>query len=164
MRILPIVFAIAGGWALAGFSAHAGVSVSFVEPEHFSDSGLNPRDRDRNLAALEKHLGALGERHLGAGENLRIEVLDVDLAGRVRMDSRWGNDIRIADSVSWPRIRLRYTLEAGGKTTGPVVETVQDMDYLRRPPATYEGEHLKFEKRMLDEWFVARFARRKSPG
>jgi len=148
------------GAAVAAFMsvpADAAVVVSFPEPERYSDAGDNWQ-RDENLAGLKRHLEQLGSRYLPTSQTLTIEVLDIDLAGRPRYFPRRGlPDIRVLDGrTDWPMIKLRYTLASEGKTIDTREETVSDSNYLQRS-ATRPTESLYYEKRMLDEWFRARF-------
>jgi hypothetical protein len=74
----------------AAGAAHAAgaVQVSYVQPERFTDV----RDRNftsaQNLAALERVLVEVAAPHVPDGSTLKIEVLDVDLAGEVRPGAR----------------------------------------------------------------------------
>ncbi|TMH03472.1 MAG: DUF3016 domain-containing protein [Betaproteobacteria bacterium] len=42
-------------------------------------------------------------------------------------------------------------------------ETIADMAYLRRIDREYSSVSLPYEKRMLDEWFKARFVEHRPP-
>ena len=138
--------------------AHAAGSaeVRFVEPERFSDAGRSAYDRERALASLAAHLQELARR-LPDGQRLKIEVLDVGLAGEQEL--RRGHDVRIlrgaADS---PHIHLRWTLEQGGGTLKSGQERLGDLGYLlgRIGVASGDGD-LPYEKRMLTQWFRAQF-------
>lgn len=148
MRI-PLLLA-ASTLALA---AHAAVTVTFVEPDKYTDIGRFHRaDREGVLKDLEGHLVKLGES-LPAGQNLAIEILDIDLAGEERFVGTWATDVRIQTGrADWPTIRLRYVLERDGrKESGE--QTLADMSYQQRPPPVSSTETLPHEKRMLTEWF-----------
>src|SRR5690348_11241582 len=70
--------------AALGFAASAGtVEVTFVNPENFIDAGNAAWDERANLDALGAHIAGLG-RLIPGDQNVKIEVLDVDLAGQVR--------------------------------------------------------------------------------
>ena len=157
MRIPPAVLVLlpaAGLWALP---AAAAVTVTFAEPDRFTDTEDSSRTSKSTLREIERHLKQLGDRYLPPQETLRIEILDVDLAGRSRMTGRTTTDLRVLNGkADWPRIKVRYTLESGGSVSAPTEETITDMDYLRRPDPRY-SDGLPYEKRMLDEWFRARF-------
>jgi len=136
------------------------VQVSFIGADRFADAGPTARDVDATERVLTSWLQALGKRYLPDGQTLKIEITDIDLAGEIRPGAR-GNTRLTQGGADWPRVTLRYTLDGG---TGPVSagETVADLDYLRRtevlPP-----DPLRYEKRMLDHWFKARFAEGRPP-
>lgn len=136
-------------------SAHAAVTVTFHEPEKFTDLGRHRNDRVSALKTLETHLQGLGKAYLPPNENLAIEILDVDLAGAERF--RGTQEVRIQrGGADWPSIRLRYTLERDGRKEPSREDVVSDMNYQWRPlPNTTEA--LGYEKRMLEEWFRNRF-------
>ena len=141
------------------------VSVTFVEAPGYHDAGETTLDRDANLAALAGHLQALGQRLLPASQVLKIEVLDVDLAGTVRTSARTGANIRVLRSgADWPRIHLRYTVEADGKPLRQADEWVSDMTYAQGITSGYrESQALFYEKRMLDRWFRERIVDGRAP-
>jgi hypothetical protein len=139
--------------------AQAAVVVTFKDPDKFTDLRSNRYTREKILEEIEAHLQRLGKIHLRADETLKIEVLDIDLAGEERYGFSGGTQTRVnTGRADWPAIRLRYTLEAPGKPAESREETLSDMNYLDRP-ITGGAERFVYEKRMLDEWFRRRFAR-----
>jgi hypothetical protein len=144
--------------ALAATAATAGpVDVSFVDSVRFADAGTTRWDEEGNLKALAAHLQALGQRYLPSGQALKVEVLDVDLAGTSYPTSR-GN-IRVASGrADLPRITVRYSLQGGDQVLRQGEETVTDLDYMHHLRDASENESLRHEKRMLTQWFQARFA------
>jgi hypothetical protein len=154
--ILLISFT-AAALALAS-SAGAAVTVAFVDPGHYRDAAFQ-RDGepdDAVLKGIEKHLQQLGERYLAADQNLSIEILDIDLAGRIAPWRPQLNDVRLMNDVTWPRIKLRYMLEGNGVATS-AEESIADLNYLAHIHTYFSGDHLLYEKQMLDDWFRARF-------
>lgn len=138
--------------------AHAAgtAEVRFVEPERFSDVGRNPFDREQALAELTAHLTQLASR-LPDGQRLRVEVLDIDLAGE--QIPRRGNDVRVLrGAADWPQIRLRWTLEQAGTTIRTGEDRLSDLGYLtgRTAPTSSESS-FPHEKRLLTQWFRAQF-------
>ena len=114
-------------------SAHAAgtVEVSFVEPARYSDAGRDPVESRRNEDTLARYLEGLGERYLAAGQTLKIDVLDLDLAGTVRPSRRGTGDIRIVrGGADAPHIRVRYSLAAGGQVVKSAEEVITDLNYL----------------------------------
>jgi hypothetical protein len=151
--------------AASGASAAGVVTVSFTDPPHFSDAGATPWEKEATLRALTAHLQALGERYLSAGQALKVEVLDVDLAGTMRPARRAGRDLRVVKGgADWPRIDLRYALEASGQPAISGQESVADMNYSRGVAGDRGADPLHYEKHMLDVWFKARFVERRAAG
>ena len=145
--------------AACSAGAFAGVvEVKYVNPSNFVDAGTSPWDEKDNLDALARYLQSLGEL-LPPNQTLRIEVLDVDLAGNVHEPMRFGTRIRtVRGRADWPRISMRYSLEADGQLMQSGEEAVSDLDYARGNLHTSrESEPLFYEKRMLERWFRARF-------
>ena len=140
------------------------VEVSFVNPPGFSDAGSTVWERDANLRALAEHLQSLGARYLSADQTLKVEVLDVDLAGSMRPSVRAGHDLRVVrGAADWPRINLRYTLQGGGQPGLSGEESVADLDYSHGFTAQRASRPLHYEEHMLDVWFKARLVERRAP-
>jgi len=134
--------------------AAAGVTVTFPEAGP-TDAGQTRLETQRATSDIARHLEALGARHLKPGQNLRIEVLDLNLGGRVKPQP--GSDARVARAGEWPQIRVRYELEIPGEPVRKGEEVISDREYLRGPNNDWSA--LGREKRMLEEWFRARFVR-----
>jgi Protein of unknown function (DUF3016) len=162
MRFSSLIRILLTGSGVVSIAAPAAVVVTFPEAGRYSDAG-DPWTANRNIAELKRHLERLGERHLSPSQSLKIEVLDIDLAGRMRFFTHHGlAEIRVLNGrADWPSIRLRYTLESEGKISDAGEETVADMAYLQRPAPGASSEPLYYEKRMLDDWFRARFVERR---
>jgi Protein of unknown function (DUF3016) len=160
MRLNPIILAVV---AVAGLgvstACEAGsAEVSFTHEARFSDAGASASDRASHLAQLANHLKRLAARHLPGEQKLSVELLDVDLAGSSRPWRGTGTDVRVLRGrADWPRIELRYTLSGDGNITRTGTESIADLNYLQRINAYGASEPLKHEKRMLDDWFRARF-------
>ena len=143
----------------AAAAAMAGtVEVSFVTGAVYTDAGSTRWDEDANLKALASHLQGLGQRLLPANQALKVEVLDVDLAGTVHPARHGGGDLRVLrGNTDYPRIQLKYTLETDGAAQRSGTEWITDMDYAHGVPRRRDSEPLYYEKRMLDRWFKDRF-------
>jgi DUF3016 family protein len=150
--LLPFIF-------LLPAPAGAAVAVTFQEPDRYTDIGDYGWERDANVKELERYVLGLGAKYLSPQQNLRIEVLDVDLAGWPRWGGRAPQQVRVLTGrADWPIIRLRYTLESPGKPAESREETVSDSGYLQHGLRTNANESLHYEKRMLEAWFKGRFA------
>jgi hypothetical protein len=143
---------LAAAVLLAGGAAWADVSVTFVKPEEFADVPRNGIDRDRTLKDFSDYFATLNKK-LPAGQNLKVEILDIDLAGRL-WPRRTGDDIRVMNGgADWPHIHLRYTLEQDGQVLRSGDEHISNMMYQQRINRYSDGDPLRYEKQMLDEWF-----------
>ncbi len=151
-----VALAVASSSALAAGKAE----LSYVKPEKFSDAGRTPTDREETQKALTAWLQKLA-LDLPDGQVLKVDVLDIDLAGEVRPGRL--HEVRVLrGGADWPRIKLRWTLAgpagAAGTATSGEVE-LADMAYLQGTSAgEAHNDNLFFEKRMLSKWFKATFA------
>lgn len=158
MRLAKIALVLC--LAAAGAAQAGTVTVSFAQqPPRFSDAGDSLWEDEQNLQTLASHLVSLG-RTLPADQALKIEVIDVDLAGHMRHSRRHpGQLLRVVrGGADVPRITLRYTLESGGRVLRSAEETVSDLDYTRRAGTALTDGALYYERRMLTRWFSTRFA------
>lgn len=155
----------AGLLVVAGVASAATVSVTFVQPEKFTDAGHSRgRATERDLAALQEdlqqHLKLLSDRKLAASDTPSVEVLDIDLAGDFEINrlTRFA-DVRVVRDIASPRITLRYTGKLGDRVvTGPE-EQLSNMNFLWGHNRYSSGDRLRYEKPMLDAWFEKRFAK-----
>jgi hypothetical protein len=143
--------------ASAGAQAAGRVEVSWVKPELFSDIGQIRWQREATLQALGDHLQRLGQR-LPDGQTLQIEVTDVDLAGELDRSS-WHETRVLRGGADVPRIALRYTLLADGRTVKAGEASLSELNYLGAPllPPSRQ-EELFYEKQLLERWFRETFA------
>lgn len=152
---------VCAGLVLGSGAALAGpVQVAFVQPDTYTDAGDGDRDTNVNLRSIADHLQWLGQRYLPPEQSLDIEVLDVDLAGKVRPTFRWGIVRVVGKPVDWPQIKLRYRLHADGKTQGSGDASIADMAYSIHLDSYTGLDGLSSEKRMLKSWFRGQFAKK----
>jgi Protein of unknown function (DUF3016) len=137
----------------AGLPAGAvgSAEVRYVEPEKFTDAGFGSFERERTLQSLTQHFETLGKR-LPDGQTLRVEVLDVNLAGEVW--PRGAHEVRVLRGrADWPHMTLRYTVLDGNRTVKTGEARLADMNYLYNHQRLHDYGDLPYEKRMLDDWF-----------
>ncbi len=144
--------------ASAAAQAAGAVQVSFVNPEQFTDIRDATYSREQNLKALQQVFTSVAALHVADGQTLKVEVLDVDLAGEVRPGLRPFDRRVLRGGADWPRITLRWTLEGAGAAPRSGEAVVQDMAYLQRIAPPLAGTPLVYERRMLAEWFKTQFA------
>jgi len=149
-----VLLATGGAWA----QADTATEVRYDKPEEFADVSFDPRKREEALLELTRHFQKLGKT-LPAGQQLKIVVTDIDLAGREDMRVRSANEIRVlTGAADWPRITLSYVLEQDGQVRKSGDAKLSDMSYLNRINRYASGEQLRYEKLMIDEWFEKTFA------
>ena len=146
--------ALGGLLALAAGAASADVTVNYVQPERFSDLPFATWEREDVLKDLTRHFAKLGAQ-LPPGQNLRVDVLDVDLAGREYPGGP--RDLRIIKSsgVDWPRIDLRFAIEQNGQVLRSGEVQLRDMSFMDRISRHTDSDSLRHEKRMIDDWFYS---------
>ena len=158
-----VLFAASVGLSMP---AAATVTVTFIAPENYRDANTYGRYRGPASASalrdLEAHLIKLGARYLSTGHALRIEVLDIDLAGEYEPFRASLYEVRVLRGVTWPRINLRYVLERDGEVLRQGDEAVADPAYLFGSTHFSDTDRLYYEKRMLEDWFRRRFADRRA--
>ena len=148
---------VAGLALLASSVAWAGTEVQFSKPDQYTDVPFNPQERDDVLKELSRHFEKLGAS-LPPGQTLKIDVTDVDLAGRENPSLRAGQEIRVMNGrVDWPRMRLHYVLEQDGKVIRSGDAALSDMSYLNRINHYFSNEKLRYEKLMIDDWYANTF-------
>ena len=140
-----VMFSAGGAWA--------GATVTYAAPDRFADMPFSTSERERVLAELTRHFDKLAKT-LPAGQDLKVEILDLDLAGRLRHDLPGARELRIMNGgADWPQMHLRYSIEQDGKVIKSGEERLSNMNYLDRLNRYTSGETLRYEKQMLDEWF-----------
>ena len=145
--------ALAGLVLLSAGSAMAGATVTYAQPDRFTDVPFKTWERERVLKELSAHFDKLAAR-LPPGQALKVEILDLDLAGTVRHDFRGSEDLRVLNGgADWPHMHLRYTIEQDGKVIKSGDEHLADMNYLDKNSRYFGGDTLRYEKKMLDDWF-----------
>lgn len=145
---------------LASASAWAtDVTVKFANSTKYSDMPFHADDRVVVLKELELHFNKLAQR-LPEGTRLNVEVLDLDLAGRIVPNFRF-NDIRLlSGGADWPHMHVRYTIERGGQVLATGEDHLSNMAYLDRANRYMSGDPLRYEKQMVDDWFKEKVAAR----
>jgi Protein of unknown function (DUF3016) len=150
---------LGGVLALSALSATAATTVNFIKPTGYTDIGYYGLDSSYAMKVLEEHFIKLGENYLAPNQDLKIEVLDVDLAGQIDYN-RWRiyNDRRVlSGTVDWPRIKFHYVLQTDGKIIADAEADIADMDYLNHIGRYYPNVSYPYERRMLENWFKATF-------
>ncbi len=137
---------------LAAGSASAAVTVTFTNADKYTDMPGFESDKKDLMQGLETHFKTLAEG-LPPGHDMKVEVLDVDLAGHLEMD-RHPRDIRVLrGKADWPKMSIRYSIEENGKVVKSGTENISDMTYMNHLNRYSGSDTLRYEKKMIDDWF-----------
>lgn len=133
------------------------LSLRLVAPERFSDAGHGRRqpgadELEALRQALEQALQPLVQRSLQPGDQLTLELLDVDLAGELQ-PTRTGRELRVLRGATWPRLQLRYSLLRGGSVQAQGEQQLSDLAYLDRRLAAADASRYAFEAALLRDWY-----------
>jgi len=159
----PIAATVLIGAGLQSIPALADVRVTFVNPASYSDRDFTtPSLRDANLHAFEKTFQELGRTYLKPGQNLDIQVLDIQRAGMFT-NRFMPNDVRIVTDATPPRITVRYSLLQRGKPVLQAQEVISDINFMINPSARMSTDRLVYEKSTLRDWFQRRFGEGQPP-
>lgn len=139
-------------------SASTGVQLAFVEPDKFADAQSTWLPAQSLFDGLSSHLQRLAEKNLPRGQTLYIEITDIDLAGTIAYSRHFMAPLRVLRELTYPRMVLRYRLQSGDAAAPLTAVTLRDMAYLTRINPYPASDPLRFEKRMLDDWFHEVFA------
>ncbi|HUQ28404.1 MAG TPA: DUF3016 domain-containing protein [Usitatibacter sp.] len=146
--------------ALAALPSQAATVVTFADPDRFTDVANQRWETQTTLDALAGHMKRLGDRYIAPNDTLRIEVLDIDLAGWARMGGNSPNEVRVLrGKADFPSMKVRYTLESRGATSTREA-TISDPTYMNHGTRINSSESFHYEKRMLDDWFRSTFGER----
>lgn len=153
MRQYPIKLALAGLCLLLAGAARAGVTVNYIHADQFSDLPREVWQRQQALDDFAEHFRELG-KDLRPGQDMVIDVLDIDLAGRER-PVRFGHDpIRVLnEGADWPRMHLRYTLSDHGRTIASGDVQLADKSYTDHINDYPHGSRWPYEMQMIDTWW-----------
>ena len=154
MNKLMQQLAVAGACLLSAGVALAGTArVTYQHPERFADMPFSQWEREEVLHSLTDHFDRLA-RHLPPDQQLQVEVLDLDMAGRLVPTMRAMRDVRLMHGgADWPRMDMRYAVVQGDQVLKSGQVKLADMAYLHRLSRYADGEHLRYERRMIDDWF-----------
>lgn len=142
----------------AALLARADVEVRYVQPDRFVDAWRDEAQRQQALDGLEQHLKQVGGKQLASGQNLLIEVLDLNLAGEEQPIPSRGAMLRVLRRATTPAMQLRYTLSQGGAVLRSGESRLSDLGYLDGINRYPGSDALRYEKAMLDDWFRVEFS------
>ena len=151
---IALLSALSLAFASNASAAEATAKVKFINVASYFDMPFSQHARNDVFATLTAHFEKLAAK-LPAGQTMNIEVSDLSLAGRIEPSLiSLGNDVRILrGGTDWPSLKFSYTIAADGKVIKEGKADIADLNYLRGFNRYSSSESLRYEKKLLDDWF-----------
>ena len=144
--------------AAAVTPAESSVSVTYVNPEQFTENRLYGRQDRFNridyLAQLKAYLIKQGQAVLKPGQSLHVDITDIRLAGAYEpwRGPQWSY-VRIMRDIYPPRIDLDFRLvDQDGNVLRDGKRVLRDLDYLHSGVPSATGASLYYDKALLRRW------------
>lgn len=154
---------------------NARVAIEWIDPQKFRDvrhpTMSRARYRESVFAELEEYFNSLAEK-LPDGQQLKLKVTDLDMAGTVQspsmaglgnssFDSRYStNDYRIVRQIDIPRMDFSFELvDKMGQVLKKEDVNLKDMSFMSRASLFTKNASLRYEKAMISRWFETTFLR-----
>ncbi|MEP4888431.1 MAG: DUF3016 domain-containing protein [Aliiglaciecola sp.] len=161
------LFAMVATTASCFSYAKADVEITWENPKEFRDvkPTLQSRTkfREQTFSHLEEYINELAE-DLPDGQKLSITVTDLDLAGEVWPSAfvgmgTGGGEVRVVKQLDIPRMTFSYSLT---DTNGVVLHSAEevklkDMTFMDNANFLSRNDSLRYEKKMIKEWFKDEF-------
>jgi len=146
----------ASGVLHASDDAASSVSVSFNQPENFSDIGdgfgSTKAGEQANLDAIEHYVQHQAKKYLPADQQLEITFTNIDLAGEFEPWGAGMDDIRIVKGIYPPRIDLKFRLmDASGNVIREGERKLRDLSFMMNLRLN-NSDRLRYEKTLVDDW------------
>ena len=161
--------AVAAAAFAAPSQAPERIQVTWAPADQLTETGNNPANRgwlrpEQWMQSLGDRLRKTADRILPAGQQLRVHVDDVSLAGRLQPVYAPGQqDLRVMREAYSPWMKLHFALlAADGTTVREGDAKLADPSYLRRAIASNPNDPLRYEQRMIDDWLRKEFGQQGS--
>lgn len=158
--LLPCLFWLAmPAWADETFEMPP-VSITWVSPEKYRDvravTGSQKSFEMQVFDAISYYFQDAARRYLNAEQTLAITVVDLDLAGDVRINTS-GQRLRILTSISSPAISLNYKLLEGETVVKSDKVWLTDLNYQSSATGLGHRSPLVYERIMIQRWIHKTF-------
>jgi hypothetical protein len=147
--------------------AAAATTVTYVNPERFTDVGRDRfhADREDYLAAIQSHLVERADATVPADARLQVWITDVDMAGDFEPWRTPRQDVRVIRDLYPPRINLRFRLEGpDGRVLKEGERSLIDQAFLQGGAALPTSDPVRYEEALLDRWLSREFGAPRSRG
>jgi hypothetical protein len=170
LRFLLAVLGLASCGALRADDtkpAHR-VDVVYVNPDKFTDvrdnyffTGIG---HDEYLDTFKHHLENHEDKYIPAGEHLSLRITDIKMAGDFEPWRGPGfEEIRIIKDIYPPHVNLEFKLtDANGKVLKAGTRKISDINFLEEDNTYFPDDTLRYEKKLIDDWFYNEFGEAKS--
>ena len=142
-------------------------TVEWVEPQKYRDvkhpHQSRKRFREGVLDELSEFMAELSA-DLPQNTKLSMKVTNLDLAGDILPASFAGvgdsfRDVRVVRQIDIPRMVFSYELvDEKGQVLQSDEVKLKDMNFLDRANFSHRSDYLRYEKRMIKEWFESTFS------
>ncbi|HEX9171820.1 MAG TPA: DUF3016 domain-containing protein [Telluria sp.] len=139
----------------ASANASAGLTLNFANTEKMADVPRHQGDREFMEEQFRELFDTLSSK-LPAGQQLRVDIIDVDLAGEVFPRVAIQNVRVMKGRIDPPRIHLRYSIEQDGKVLNSGERKLVDHSY-QSAFNRYSNELYAHEKQLIENWFHKEF-------
>lgn len=145
--------------------AQAAVQVDYRNPQQFTEFttwGDNyDAQSERWLASLQQYIEKKASGYIAPDQTLVVTISDLQRAGRAELLRTPTNPlVRVVRDDDAPRMELHFTLKrADGTTVAEGDRRLRDMDFLYKQQRGHDGDTLRFEKSMVDDWLQHEFGR-----
>lgn len=144
--------------AMSGVVSAAEVTVTFEQPEKFTD--IRPTNESKNryqekvTQAFDRFFAEMAAK-MPEGYTWQVTVTDIDLAGDVDyFAGQTGQPLRIIKDLYSPAVRFTHTLRDNfGEEVLSGEERLRDMGFMHRLSKVGTRAEFEYEQKMLDEWF-----------
>ncbi|MUH73264.1 DUF3016 domain-containing protein [Psychrosphaera haliotis] len=161
MRIFNLLFIATSLFVSFGSLANEKANksaVSFENPKEFRDIKASDESQKRFTSRLQNKLQDYIQKlskKLPAGYSLNIVFTNIDLAGRVEYNFNMSREIRVVRQHDWPRLNFKAELLKDGNVIQNQDFELKDLAFMDRSIGRLSsGDTLRYEKRMLKEWFT----------
>ena len=146
----------ASGVLHASDDAATNVSVSFDQPENYSDIGdgfnSTAKGKAANLEGIKQYVQKQAKKYLPADQKLEITFTNIDLAGEFEPWDATMDDIRIVKDIYPPRIDLQFrVMDASGKVVREGERKLRDLSFMMNLRLN-NNDPLRYEKTLIDDW------------
>ena len=161
LKVIALILLVAGCATAASVNDSAShVSVTFVEPEKFTDARraeLEPTSKGV-LGELQNFIVKTGTRYVPENMRLNIKVTNVDLAGDFELfRGPQADQVRISKGLYPPHIVLDFELvDSDGSVIKSGTRDLTDINYQLRSVSPRE-DALRYEKDILRDWLRSEF-------